>query len=80
MLGHLKDAFAKPEDILSHARWIVEKLALALQATLMLESAPSETAELFCANRLNENGVNTFGALRGKADFKKIILRAEMKI
>lgn len=80
LLGHIQKAFAKPDDLLAQSRWLVEKLALALQAKLMLESAPAEIAEIFCENRLSEHGVNTFGALRGHADYKAIATRSAPRV
>ena len=57
------------------ARRIVEKLALALQASIMLRNLPNEISEAFCASRLtNERGF-VFGNLSSIFDFKKMFAR-----
>ena len=49
-------------DAESRARTLVERLALALQASILLRAAPS-VGEAFCAARLAEHPGLTFGAL-----------------
>lgn len=80
LLNELQKAFKNPQDLLPNARWFVEKLAVAIQAGLMLKHSSSEKAELFCAHRLNSFGVNTFGALTGSYDFKSIALGAKISV
>ena len=55
------------------ARRFVERLALALQASLMLRDAPEETANAFVASRLTNAGGYAFGTLPAKVDAKKIV-------
>jgi putative acyl-CoA dehydrogenase len=57
------------------ARRIVEDLALALQASLLVRNAPAEVAEAFCAGRLGEGG-RAFGTLPAGVDAPAIVERA----
>ena len=56
------------------ARKIVERLALALQGSLLVRNAPPEVADAFCATRLN--GHSVYGTLPDGVDAGAIIERA----
>ncbi len=73
--GELKDpaAAARHEQ---GARLLVERLALALQATLMLRQAPGPVAVEFINSRLDRQGGLAFGTLSAGADVKAIVERA----
>jgi putative acyl-CoA dehydrogenase len=58
------------------ARRLVERMALALQASLLLRHAPSEVADLFCATRLAHAGGIAMGALPAGAPVDAVIARA----
>ena len=58
------------------ARFVVERMALALQASLLLRFAPGEIAETFCATRLAGRGAGHYGALRDTRHARAIIERA----
>ena len=58
------------------ARAIVEKIALALQASLLVESAPTAVADAFCASRLEGAGARNFGTLPRGVDCGAIVERA----
>jgi putative acyl-CoA dehydrogenase len=58
------------------ARRIVEDLALALQASLLVRHAPGAVAGAFCAARLGGEGGRAYGTLPGSADARAIIDRA----
>ncbi len=58
------------------ARRLVERLALALQASLLVRHAPAEVADAFCASRLAGDGGRAFGTLSPGTDFKAILERA----
>jgi putative acyl-CoA dehydrogenase len=45
------------------ARRLVENLALALQASLLVRHAPPEVADAFCATRLGDGGGRAYGTL-----------------
>jgi putative acyl-CoA dehydrogenase len=53
----------------------VERLAIALQASLLLRAAPGFVADAWCASRLGESA-RLFGALPARSDFSAILARA----
>jgi putative acyl-CoA dehydrogenase len=73
-LDKLKAA-APPADPQLEARRIVEDLALALQASLLVRDAPPEVADAFCAGRLGEGG-RAFGTLPPTVNAPAIVERA----
>jgi len=58
------------------ARRVVEDLALALQASLLIRHAPPGVADAFCASRLGRAGGHAYGTLPGATDFEGIVERA----
>jgi putative acyl-CoA dehydrogenase len=58
-----------PEDT---ARYLVTRIALAVQAALLLGHAPTVVAEAFIASRLGTGWGPGYGTLRG-VDFQAII-------
>src|SRR5215208_726839 len=58
------------------ARRLCEDVALAVQACLLLRTAPSAVFGAFCDSRLAGNWGHTFGTLGGGTDFEAIIARA----
>jgi putative acyl-CoA dehydrogenase len=60
----------------ARARSLVERVALLLQAALLLRSAPRAVAELFCASRLGAAHGLAFGTLPTGASFEAILERA----
>jgi putative acyl-CoA dehydrogenase len=63
------------ETVEWRARRIVEDLAVALQASLLVRHAPAAVADAFCAARLGEGG-RAFGTLPAAADAPAIVERA----
>ncbi len=58
------------------ARYITEKMALALQASLLIRHAPSAVTDAFCATRLSGRGAQAFGTLPNGVDIDTILSRA----
>ncbi len=58
------------------ARRVVEALALALQASLLVRFAPPAVADAFCATRLGGQGGRAYGTLPPGVDVEAIIDRA----
>jgi putative acyl-CoA dehydrogenase len=58
-----------------NARRAVEKMALALQASVLVRTAPSSVADAFCATRLMR-GHSVYGAIEGQIDADAIVTRA----
>jgi putative acyl-CoA dehydrogenase len=75
MADRLKDEIADAGGIEARARGLVERMALALQASLMLRHGDPASAELFCAARLDGEGGHTFGVLPKGHDLKSVIER-----
>jgi putative acyl-CoA dehydrogenase len=63
------------ETIESRARRLVEKLALALQASLLVRYGDEAVADAFCASRLSGDWGQAFGTLPAGTDFGRIIER-----
>jgi putative acyl-CoA dehydrogenase len=57
------------------ARRVVENLALALQASLLLRHAPPAVADAFCASRLGDGGW-AFGTIPDQVAADAIVMRA----
>lgn len=58
------------------ARELTERLALVLQAALMLEWAPAEASAVFCDARLGGRGGLQYGVLPAAADLAALVARA----
>jgi len=63
-------------DIEYRARDVVDRMALAIQAALLLQHAPTHIAAAFCASRLTAGGHRNYGTLPPGADCPAIIERA----
>nr|WP_035924304.1 acyl-CoA dehydrogenase family protein [Pseudofrankia saprophytica] len=64
-----------PDDLEFGARSLVERLALVLQASLLVRHAPAAVADAFCATRLGEAGGRVFGTLPRGTDVEALIAR-----
>jgi putative acyl-CoA dehydrogenase len=64
------------EEAQWRARALVERLALALQASLLVRHAPPAVADAFCAGRLGGGGGRVFGTLPAGVDAPAIVDRA----
>ncbi len=78
------DAYAKSlreefpgdvETIESRARRVVERMALALQASLLVRYGDEAVADAFCASRLSGDWGQAFGTLPAGTDFGRIVDR-----
>jgi putative acyl-CoA dehydrogenase len=58
------------------ARRTVERMALVLQASLLIRHAPAAVADAFCASRLGRDWGTAFGTLSPRADARAIVERA----
>ena len=73
----LREAFgADPADREAGARRLVERMALVLQASLLVRHAPGAVADAFCATRLGGEGGFALGTLPPRADTRAIVDRA----
>jgi len=72
----LKEDMRDLGDFESQARDLCDRLALALQASVMVRSAPTASADAFCAARLEGRGARNWGALPKGLDLAAIVKRA----
>jgi putative acyl-CoA dehydrogenase len=79
----LDDALAGLERLLTgaadpegQARRVVERMALVLQASLLVRHSPAEVADAFCASRLAGDWGRTFGTLPAGVDTAALVDRA----
>jgi putative acyl-CoA dehydrogenase len=59
----------------SDARRVAERMALVLQAALLVQGAPAAVADAFIATRLGAEGGRSFGVLPAGADVDAIVGR-----
>ena len=71
----LKNELANTDQIQLRARRISERMALALQASLLLQHSTEPVAEAFIQSRLGARGALTFGSLPASADVDAILER-----
>jgi len=72
----LRKDIGDPADIEYRARDVVDRMALAIQAALLLQHAPTHVADAFCASRLTAGGHRNYGTLPPGADCAAIMERA----
>ncbi|GAA3141312.1 acyl-CoA dehydrogenase family protein [Streptomyces echinatus] len=70
----LKDQLAETDQV--GARRLVERMALALQASLLVRHAPHPVADAFCASRLGGDWGHAFGTLPAGTGLDAILERA----
>ncbi|HEX4110791.1 MAG TPA: acyl-CoA dehydrogenase family protein [Solirubrobacteraceae bacterium] len=71
----LRADFADREAVETRARRIVERMALALQGSLVVRHSPPAVADAFCASRLAGDRGLEYGTLPAGVDFAAIIAR-----
>src|SRR4051794_23152506 len=69
------DLASDPETLETRARSLVERMALALQASLLVRYGDPAVADAFCASRLEGDAGLAFGTLPAGTDFGRIIER-----
>ena len=79
ILAALSTKLAKPAALAADGRRIVEQLAVALQASLLLRHAPNQVSEAFCATRLAGDYGMVLGTLPPGTPCAAIIERAAIK-
>ena len=80
---HVRDLgkeFSDTAELQYRARHVVERMALALQASLLVRSAPAFVADAFCASRLAPDHAFNYGALPRGVDVQAIIERATPRL
>ncbi len=74
-VGDLRAALTDMAEIEARARRVVERMALALQASLLVRFGDPAVADAFCASRLAGESGLAFGTLPRGTDFGRIIER-----
>jgi putative acyl-CoA dehydrogenase len=74
-VARLREDLADGEALEHRARRTVERLALALQGSLLVRHAPPAVADAFCAARLDGDAGLSFGTLPKGADTAAIVAR-----
>jgi putative acyl-CoA dehydrogenase len=69
-----------PEQLETRARRVVERMALALQGSLLVRYGDPAVADAFCATRLDRDWGNAFGTLPAGVDTGAIIGRHAVRI
>jgi putative acyl-CoA dehydrogenase len=75
-VADLRTEMSDTGDAEPRARRLVERLALVFQGALLVQHAPPEVADAFCASRLAGDGGRTFGTLPPGVDTAAIVDRA----
>jgi putative acyl-CoA dehydrogenase len=74
-VAELRDEFTDPEALEMRARRVVERMALALQGSLLVRFAPPYVADAFCAARLAGDAGLQYGTLPAGVDCEAIVAR-----
>jgi putative acyl-CoA dehydrogenase len=74
-IAAVRRELADPEQLESRARRVVERMALALQGSLLVRFGDPAVADAFCASRLSGDWGYAFGTLPAGADLGRIIER-----
>jgi putative acyl-CoA dehydrogenase len=75
-VANLQQQLARRDDIEAGARMLVERLALVLQAAVLLRGDDEVVADAFCRSRLQRNHGLAFGTLPTDVPFVPLIDRA----
>ncbi len=76
----MQKSISNQSQIEYRARDLVEKMAVSLQASLLLRFGASASAEGFCASRLQNNSGNTYGMLPVGVDCQSLIDHARVSM
>jgi putative acyl-CoA dehydrogenase len=72
----LERELADSADSEVRARYVVERMALVFQASLLVRQSPASVADAFCASRLEGRYGHAYGTLPRNVDFRAIVERA----
>lgn len=75
-VAELKRDLTDREVLDYRARDLADRMALSLQAALLVQHAPDFVADAFCASRLGSTGTRNYGTLPRGGNCKAIITRA----
>jgi putative acyl-CoA dehydrogenase len=72
----LRDDMRETSDFEERARDLVNRLAVGLQASVLIKYAPVFVSDAYCVSRIDQHGAHQYGALPKTVDFKAIVERA----
>ena len=75
-VASLQSEFSDLSDLEYRARHVVDRMALAIQAALLVQHAPAAVADAFCASRLEATGERLYGTLPRGVNCAEILARA----
>lgn len=75
-VAHLKNEFNDLTYLEYRARDLVDRMALAFQASLLVRNAPNFIGDAFCRSRLTQVGHHNYGSLPKGVDCAAIVARA----
>lgn len=75
-IDDLKGDMRDTSDFEERARNIVDRLAVGLQASILVQHGSTAVSDAFCVSRIASRGVHQYGALPASADMDAIIARA----
>ncbi|EHN12063.1 Acyl-CoA dehydrogenase [Patulibacter medicamentivorans] len=73
--AELRALVADPQRLAADPRGLAARIALALQAAVLVRGAPFEVADAFCASRLADGPPAVFGALPASVDAAAVVAR-----
>lgn len=79
-IDDLKKDLGGREDIETRARHLVERMAIVLEASLLLRFGDPAVAELFVASRVAGDWGHTFGTLKPDQRLKSVIERHQPRL
>jgi putative acyl-CoA dehydrogenase len=79
-VDELKRQLSDQTDAEARARRVVELMAVALEASLLVRHGDPAVAEAFCASRLDPNGGRSFGTLPPSPELTGIVRRHQPQI
>jgi putative acyl-CoA dehydrogenase len=78
-VDQLANSLRDLQDFEYRARDVVDRMALAIQASLLVRHAPAFISDAFCHSRLEQQGHHNYGTLPRGVDVAAIIARATPK-
>ncbi|XAW60913.1 acyl-CoA dehydrogenase family protein [Halomonas sp. Bachu 37] len=78
-VDQLQESVTRTDELQYRARNLADRLALALQGSLLVRHAPNHVADAFCASRLEATGGLNYGTLSTGLDCAAILDRARAR-
>ena len=76
-VGRIEAELRNPQEHEARARRVVEKMVIALQASLLVRHSPQFMSDAFCTTRLEGDGATAYGSLPAGLKQRAIVERAQ---